>query len=284
MRENFALFGVLHDALNVVCSFHIAPIDGTKTIFSFNLARSYKSTDFAQQTRVCILTRVTATASGDLDSFSVTSDSSDFTLTPIARFYGAQSDGWENVAGPYSQTAKIRCSWSNRCKLNVPLMPDIPPGKFVLMSFEHSLKNFDETLSRFFTQTTFGPTKSMISDWSYSNDTEGMAQWTKDQMNSAVTPLTSHRAYFRERADWSMKSESSGPGAYVPQHPCNKYSRWRDYAFTGDDYGKAFTVSELESGKLLIVVDNEPRTVVASFTDTYDPVLYDGPGTYSFCE
>ena len=77
------------------------------------------------------------------------------------------------------------------------------------MSFTHQPSNQEE-VSRFFQQTTFGPKLSMINSWNYGNNLQQeMSKWVKAQTDESVTPPTSHRAYFRERADIQMQRETT---------------------------------------------------------------------------
>ena len=103
-----------------------------------------------------------------------------------------------------------------------------------------------------------------------------MAQWIKAQM---ALPITSLRETYRKGADFSMVGKSIGNANVTPQHPCQTYSRWRDYAFTADDYGKQIVVEDFE-GKLLVKIGGVPRTIVDSFQA--DGGLWGGAGTYNF--
>eukprot|EP00957_Ditylum_brightwellii_P063344 4807638-Ditylum_brightwellii.AAC.1 len=61
-------------------------------------------------------------------------------------------------------------------------------------------------------------------------------------------PSTSHRAYWRKRANpkWSTPQE---PGSY--DHPCSPYSRWRKYSFTRKDrYVLFFELSDFDSDRI----------------------------------
>jgi len=235
---------------------------------------------------VCNLYRVTAKTGVDLASFSKTSDSKDFTLHPISRSYSKKN--WEHVQGPYGTTVNIKKRTLNdgtdKYILRIPLVNDGTEGVYMLMTSEHSLKNFAETLSRFLTQATFGPTMSAIKGWSHGNNAKGLILWVKDQMDQTKTPATLHRAFFRKRLDWGLSDESHSYGTVIPMNPCDEYSRWRNYAITGNEYGKAFTISLLASGKFLMSVEGEPRTVMDEFKSTDTEVLYEGVGNYLFCK
>jgi len=210
-------------------------------------------------------------------SFSKTSDSKDFTLEPISRSYSKKN--WEHVQGPYGTTVTIKKgtnSGTDKYTLRIPLVNDGTEGRYMLMTSEHSLKNFAETLSRFLTQATFGPTMSVINGWSHGTNVKGLILWVKDQMDQTKTPATLHRAFYRKRANWKLTHESHSAGTVVPMHPCDQYSHWRDYAITTAEYGFYFTILQLPSGKFLMSVDGEPRTVMDEFNE--------GAGTYQFCK
>ncbi len=202
-----------------------------------------------------------------------TSRSSDYTLTPVARSY--ENGKWESSPGPFNQILKIKKCNQVKCTVRVPpVEPYSTTGSFFLLSFKNP-NTFEQELSRFFSQSTFGATKDMIANWAYSEDRAGMAQYIKDQVN---LPLTSLRETYRRGADFSLGDESVGNAAVVPIHPCARYSRWRDYSLSGDDYGKAMTVESF-SGRLLVSVEGMPRTIVDSFRST--DTTFDGAGNYN---
>jgi len=139
------------------------------------------------------------------------------------------------------------------------------------MTTGHSLKNVREERARFLFQTTFGPTISEIDGWSHGTGVKGYADYIQAQME---LPPTLHREYWRKRIDFAIMREHPRLTSQVPNHPCNQYSRWRDFVFTGTDYGTFFSVTSIEvagSDMLMIsVLDTdtdyyEPRTVMATF-------------------
>lgn len=227
---------------------------------------------------VCVLVHLAPKQAADFReaALNVTtfSKTSDFSLTPVARSYNSRD--WETVAGPYDSRSKIKVNCNTgRCLLRIRrIEPYNITGGFYLMAFTND-KTFNEDLSRFFSQSTFGGTSEMIDNWSYSQDVTGMAQFLKDQIQ---LPLTSLRAEYRKGADFSMKYNSITSAGVIPQHPCQQYSRWRKYAFTSaGDFGKPIEVINF-SGKLLVSVDGMPRTIVQNFRST-DSSL-NGKGDY----
>ncbi len=202
------------------------------------------------------------------------SSNSDFFLSPIARSYDNRN--WEKVAGPYQETRlKFSCYTSlQRCRVVFSVKPLYNEGSFYLLSFENN-KTFKEKLSRFFSQSTWGPTREMIDTWVFPENLFGMASYLKDQINM---PITSLREEFRRGVDFSLLDSSIGNAAVTPKHPCKQESRWRDYAFTSSgDYGKSLTVENVNGG-LLLSVNGMPRTIVQSFRST-DSIL-NGAGHY----
>lgn len=68
----------------------------------------------------------------------------------------------------------------------------------------------------------------------------------------------------------------------VPRNPCEKYSRWRDYTFSPDDYGHLFEVETIAgSDKLLVVFDGVPRGIVDSFASSDNGATFNGAGSYT---
>lgn len=214
---------------------------------------------------VCILLRVSKrTDNANLDNITRNSNTEDYNMVPVARSYNNQN--WERIAGPYAQDLSV----NNCCSLVIPNLPNLPDGKFILMSFAHSISSKEE-VSRFFQQTTFGPTRSMINSWNYSNDmTQEMRKWLQTQMDATQTPITSHRAFFRERVDKPMNKGASQYNR--PRHPCARYSRWFSYSFTPEDYDSTFVVRAW-NGQFLIEVDGVPRTVVSSWKSSENEAL-----------
>jgi uncharacterized protein (DUF1501 family)/uncharacterized protein (DUF1800 family) len=207
-----------------------------------------------------------------MNNIQRSSSNEDYYIIPVARSYNNKN--WERVAGPYVQDLSI----SGCCELVIPNLSS--QGKYLLMSFSHSATNKEE-VSRFFQQTTFGPDLDMINSWNYSNDMmQEMGKWLKTQMDIDQTPMTSHRAYFRERANFVLEYESADRYRR-PRHPCAQYSRWREYSFIAADYDFEFTVTRW-NGQYLITIDGVPRTVMGVWKDEWsDQNLR--LGSWQFC-
>jgi len=153
------------------------------------------------QNTLCMLFRVTAASeTADLSTLSSTSSLSDFNMVPVSRSYHGKN--WQRVAGAYAQDLSVACS-SGQCSLAIPTLPQLEVGKFVLMPFANSLETNDRaSVSRFFHRTTFGPTLAMINSWDYNVDLfSEMSSWVKDQVDEAISPITSHREFFRKRVN-----------------------------------------------------------------------------------
>ena len=106
-------------------------------------------------------------SSVNMNAITRQSGNSDYDIIPVARSYNSRN--WERVAGPYAQDLSI----TGCCTLVLPsILSNLEEGegtKFLLMSFTHSLTN-QEIVSRFYQQTTFGPTMDMITSWNYNTN------------------------------------------------------------------------------------------------------------------
>lgn len=222
-----------------------------------------------------------------MNTISRDSKSSDFSLVPVARSY--TNFNWERVAGPYAHDLEIINCFSGSCSLDIPYLSDMKgTSKFVLMSLSHSLTSQEE-VSRFFQMTTFGPTKSMIDSWNYNASIESeSAAWVKEQMNESATPMTSHRAFFRQNFDRADMYQGGSLDGSLPsnpffhaRHPCDQYARWREFAFTSEDYNYPLTVTTY-GGMFLLSVRGIPRTLVSQWKTTHGQHV--GFGQFTFCK
>ena len=124
--------------------------------------------------------------------------------------------------------------------------------EYYLVSYRHSLSH-EQEMSRLLQQTSFGPTFKEIQSMVASNTSA--AQYVQQQMEE---PATLHRSYYRRNTQARLY-ESYSVGN--PRHPCEKYSRWRRFAFTVEDRYKRLTVSS-EGPPYLLSVDGFVRTEV----------------------
>jgi hypothetical protein len=216
---------------------------------------------------VCVLLRITKAPNSNstLDHFSRSSLFKDYHIVAVARSYAGYD--WERVEGPYVQSLNSTCQ-ENTCILDIPVLANLEYGKFYLMSFAHSLPD-KAVVSRFFQQTTFGPTLEMINSWDYgvANIQSTMASWIKSQMMSAPTY---HREYFRSRMDGPRRQVGDYTSKNVsPFHPCGKGSSWTRMAFREEDYYSSIQSTVRSDGSVLLSVDGVPRTVVQSWKNHF---------------
>ena len=229
---------------------------------------------------LCMLFRITAIGAADLGSINSDSSLSDFNMVPVARSYNYNN--WERLAGPYAQELLISCAddpAAAECLLEIPVLANLKEGRFVLLPFQHSLSDSKSVVSRFFHQTTFGPTMSMINAWDYSKDFDiEFATWVENQMDQISTPITSHREYFRKRVNGELEQEQEATSVdimrsrrrqiFKARHPCEKGARWVKYSFTKDDENKKFKVTSNTDGTWLVKdEDGIARTLLTSFSD-----------------
>lgn len=234
---------------------------------------------------LCVLVHVRPTDPTTIPaSFTSTSHSSDYILTPVSRSY--EGKDWENVAGPFQLNLDINCE-ATYCEHSLSSLTtpynNTGEGDFYIIAYEKPNENFDQELVRLFSQSTYGATRSLINSWksNYELSLRGMTQWIKDQMT--VVPMTSLRATYRKNADFSLQDNGIGSAAVAPRNPCAQYSRWRDYTFSADDFGKNFEVQQIPNGdgKLLVLFDGTARGIIDSFAST-DGTTFSGHGLYTF--
>eukprot|EP00536_Pseudo-nitzschia_multiseries_P010764 jgi/Psemu1/204058/e_gw1.338.42.1 len=160
----------------------------------------------------------------------------DLGLKPIGRSYNGQ--GWELYRGRYYATTNIvprSCADDSNGDCLVVLAP-LPAGrKYALKTYEYSLGKRDEA-ARFLERTTFGATTSEIN--SFVADGSNHARWIQNQMQ---IPITSHRQFFRERAN-NFHSETTGMGT-LDFGPCQQGARYRSFVFVPKDIGRYLTIS-----------------------------------------
>ena len=166
-----------------------------------------------------------------------TSTGEDVQVIPIARSYEGRN--WESAAGGrassiFSSGGALACSdTSSTCTMHLPAAST--SSRYVLTSYDHSIGQRNE-VARFLDQSTFGVTTNELNyhdggDWT-SNAALYRANYVKNQMDTSVTPMTSHREYWRSRTNPKV-THSSQVGR--TDHPCDPNSRWRKYAFNRHD-------------------------------------------------
>lgn len=236
---------------------------GGQTSFNRLLAKT------AGISSLCVLMRITTAESGvNLADISRTADLSKYHAVPVARSYGGGD--WERVAGPYAGLLSISGCDTSSCILEIPVLPNLVEGKFILMSFYHSPSR-EAQVSRFLHKTTFGPTLEMINSFAGGDLAVAKASWVNSQINSV--DATSHREYFRKRVDVAIQEEEeTAQGQNVRlqkkvRSPCDAGSRWTEYAFTTDDYDFGNIAASYAHGGVLITVNGVARTVMTEWVD-----------------
>ena len=233
---------------------------------------------YAPKNTLCTLVQVNHADPSNTTEIIITNDSpgSDFIISPVARSY--QNSTWEKVQGPYVRKFKIfKCRTKRRnCTVRLKRL-----GIYFLMSYQHQIGSFDERVSRFFSQATFGPTRDMIANWPYGRNQKGMAQWIKDQ---TLLPPTKHREYFRSKIDLVSNNNEIKSTSTATQHPCDPYSRWSKNTFLIHDVQKFFEVIEF-GNQYLIIIDGVARSLVDNFeSEPRHGTFLSGPGSYRICK
>lgn len=179
------------------------------------------------------VTLTSTPSTGTLCTLFTTQDSLSGSQTyyiPVGRSYDGHH--WERVAGKYS-SLEYTCTTSGVCTVE---LDDWEENTYYLTSYAYTLTP-GQTSARFFERASFGATSSMLS---LATNVADMANWVRDQLDESVTPLTSHRAYFRKRLNPRMlemgKFGRSGPKV------CDVNSRWRNFAFTRTDAGEFYAI------------------------------------------
>ena len=127
----------------------------------------------------------------------------------------------------------------------------------------------------------------MIDSWDYTQDLQTeMKNWVEIQMDESKTPVTFHREFFRRKMDGQAFFQKWWK-FYGPKFPCDQHSRWRDYLFDRNDWGKTFSLGGGGGGKLMIseLVDNKyiPRGLVSEFKWEYNDQPFQS-GFFTFCK
>ena len=134
-------------------------------------------------------------------------DSSETLILPIARSYHNRS--WEKAAGQYAASIfdgnDILC-YPAGCQIK---LPDIEIGaQYLLTTSSHSLPEHDE-YARFLETATFGTTEQQLQEFQESSNAvqAGIANWISQQMNTTITPATSHREFWRQGLNARVRTQ-----------------------------------------------------------------------------
>jgi len=122
----------------------------------------------------------------------------------------------------------------------------------------------DIEIARFLNTATFGATASEIFEFPGNLTKETASDWVASQLNETAT---SHRAYLRKRVNTRMTSPRD---QFIPDHPCDKGSRWRSYTFTKQDghqwwYQTGRNIGLKGDGPYVITFAGHARTTVDEF-------------------
>ena len=135
------------------------------------------------------------------------------------------------MAGKYSKLLYDCDDNTSECTVE---LSDWETQTYSLTSYAYTLTP-EQTSARFFERASFGADSTMLS---LATDEASMAMWISNQLDEDITPLSSHREYFRKRLNPRMlemgKYGRTGPKV------CDLYSRWRNFAFTRKDTGELF--------------------------------------------
>jgi len=150
------------------------------------------------------------------------------TLIPYARSYNGEE--WEASPGPNAIRSKdITCSPNGYCAIHLPALADGANDSYILLAKDGFMEDRKQ-IAKFLEMTTFGPKKEEINaldDGAWGP--KSRAQYVRRQMD---TPATSHREYFRKRANAKVDSSTMVARS---DHPCNPNSLWRKYTFIKQD-------------------------------------------------
>ena len=222
--------------------------------------------------RLCTLVRVSHSSAESVGKLSNDLSGSKVALAPVGRSYNGRA--WERVAGPYPRLQYQCLSASdegNSCQVTLPLLEESDRQEYVLLTYDHELSNRN-TVARFLSQTTFGTRKEDLDSWEYPSpeDEYGdghlqmtFAKWIHEQMHDV--PSTSHREFFRKRLNSRFDMARS---IGMPNHPCEQFSRWRNFAFTERDYGRSVEIRHVASTDkaYAIYVEGNFRTLALGST------------------
>lgn len=140
----------------------------------------------ARSSSLCILTKaVIANATGKLSN-----------IAPVALSYDGRA--WEKAAGEFAMKLLYGQDFGDYSdsgsQITLPGLND--SGKYYLTSYNHTISQAD-MVARLLETATFGTTARDIASFGTLTATTAK-QWVVDQMNMN---LTSHRQYFRKRAN-----------------------------------------------------------------------------------
>jgi len=200
----------------------------------------------ARSSSLCVLTKAIVELDGNLTG-----------IAPVALSY--DGGDWENAAGDFS-TALLRGQEFGDYSVGSHItLPDLPTNQtYYLTSYSRHVSETDK-LARLLETATFGTTAKDLANWTKGDLTTATAkEWIQDQMS---LPVTSHREFFRQRTNTRLIHPV---GIGRSNHPCGKLSRWRNFAFSSKEGGRA--VNEVQIFEATYDVE----------TDTYITIKLNG--------
>jgi len=230
--------------------------------------------------KLCTLTKATI----DQDTTQIVN------VVPIARSYN--NNPWETSASSYAISVLDGQEWScftSGCQIKLPELG--LNEAYHLRSFTYSL-SVKNQVARFLESTTFGITRTELESFDYNANIETqIISWVKNQMNVSVVGLTSHREFWRERANSKLHYTTS---VGITDHPCATNSRWRTNAFNRIDHRDSNSVLQIvqeNSGVFVLKTSGHVRTVVpqlkieytSRYKDLYSNYTFNSTFEYTFC-
>jgi hypothetical protein len=178
----------------------------------------------------------------------------DNSLIPFARSYDGNE--WEAAPGPLAINAKDVVCASSSCSILLPALANV--GDSYIMFTKNSSQDDRTRIARFLEQTTFGPRMTEIDDLDDGSwGKVPMAQYMKNQIGLNAT---SHREYYRKRAN--AKVDASQQTARS-DNPCSPLSKWRKYTYTKQD--RHHTISEIYTETTFSTVSSEVNFTTAIY-------------------
>jgi len=149
---------------------------------------------------------------------------------PVGRSYNGND--WERVAGAndkldYTCEVDETISSDKLCQVNLPIYENTT---YYLTSYNHTISDKNK-VARFLEKSTFGVTPADLKAWDYNDTDASIGKWVEEQMTTAG--MSSHRAYFRKRLN--PRSTETYRYSVAGKKACEKFSRWRRFAFTLKD-------------------------------------------------
>lgn len=171
----------------------------------------------AKSNSLCILTKAVEDVDGSLSYVS-----------PVARSYEGRA--WEPSAGEFATQLLYEVEFADYSSGTQINLPQLSVGEqYYLTSYTYSVSHV-EALARLFETATFGTRAQDLDAWDKGDvTTVTVSEWIQEQISK---PMTSHREFFRRRVNPRFPNPKSIGRS---DHPCNKLSRWRKYAFSKKD-------------------------------------------------